>query len=1338
MSNILDISRSGLMAYRNALAVTAENIANVGTDGYRRRDVSTITAGGGQSTATTLPTGGQGVKLADVRRAFDDLAAERARSASANQAAASAHLDGARAIETLMIRGDDGIDGTIRGFFDSLSRLAGNPTDLVTRALALSSGEAMTSAVSELGRGLAGLRNDLLNEAGGAASEAQGFLEELAQVSRRMGGLSVPGSPAAAAMHPLSDRRDALLADLARVLPVSVTLAEDGRPTVRFGSAAGPVLLDGMQSARLTVSAVDHLTLHIDAPDGTARETRLLPSGQIGGLSRAMGALDMASAELDAFARVLTDTLNPVHRGGIDLKGVSGTDLFHTQGWQALPAAANGGTLQTQITPTAITGPRAAMELVFDRPAGLWRAFDTSGTEIAASADRLILPGVTLDLAGTAADGDRITLRPVTGRAMDLGMAITDPAQLAAASAFAATASPENGGAGRLSATMIGLPAAALAPLGPNLGTEAIDLTPGVIGLIPAGSGAVTLSSLGRSAATTLQALPGATRLDLTVSGQADGFDVTGLADASAIAAALNGGTPLSDGGRTLASLGLVAAAFPDGSLVLSRPGSGAPVAASLSGPGGTVTGQTTAAEAAGGVMQIITRNGRHIAGTPLSAAEAAALMTPTNGFLDGAVYDPTPLTAVSGPGYRGTDIDRMDLPGLQSARLAAGGLVTGPGLPLPAEPARSLALEDAFGATTQINLPDGASAALIAGRLTGAMPGLSATASTALELSGFAAGAISFALTGRNAAPLQVSAVLSNADAAPLAQAVNALTGATGLRAEVSPDGARLLLVQVEGHDIALSGLSGPAQTGVQIRPALADGRITGAGGAWASGTAIRQGGQVFLTSVQEFGLTEGMTTTGSTPASGGDFALQTSQAGAAASLTFRDVPLTAEGGLLHRISLGGQDFEAALPPGTPATTIAATLAGVMRSGAPDAVLTGQPLAQLPPDGSAMTLRMDGAAYSLRMQGGQPVISGPEPGRLTARFDSANRLVVEARGVTDGTGIGLAPSAAFGFAPGAGVLTLTGQPPDPAALPATLVVDLSGTPHALTLGPGGALTVPPGFPGNASVDPATGALRLDLAAPAAGLRITPSSAVGFGGPGVALRVEGAALRLLGDGAPLALRADVSGSLGQSLSLRDLPPEDLIMAFTGSGTLRLAGALDPAAGARAPGALTLEIVDAMSGQVALNDATTGHRVADGTLDSTGRVMIAGLSLQLTGQPATGDRFGILPAAAGSSNADTALALAALRNPDPVTGNSGVTERFTRLQGDTGLRAAAAARSLATATAAAEAADREQAAIGAVDLDREAARLLELQQGYQASAQAVSIARDLFDTLLKMF
>ena len=40
MSNLYDIGKSGLQSYRQALAVTGQNIANINTDGYKAHNSS--------------------------------------------------------------------------------------------------------------------------------------------------------------------------------------------------------------------------------------------------------------------------------------------------------------------------------------------------------------------------------------------------------------------------------------------------------------------------------------------------------------------------------------------------------------------------------------------------------------------------------------------------------------------------------------------------------------------------------------------------------------------------------------------------------------------------------------------------------------------------------------------------------------------------------------------------------------------------------------------------------------------------------------------------------------------------------------------------------------------------------------------------------------------------------------------------------------------------------------------------------------------------------------------------------------------------------------------------
>jgi len=1322
MSNIHDIGRSGLLAYRQALAVTAENIANVGTEGYRRRDITTTAAGGGQATPVTMTTGGQGVSVSDIRRAFDALASERARTALGGHAAAETHLAGARAIETLMIPGDDGIDGTLRAFFDNLSRLAGNPTDLTTRTLALRSGEALTNSIAELARGMVGLRGDLLAQAQSDAARAQGILKELADISQHMAGTTSASGLSQSAVHPLADRRDALLENLARYLPVSVRLEVDGRPTINLGSASGPSLLEGGRSAELRVSATDQMTLHLRTADGQTRETRLLASGHLGGHARAIGALDLAAQELDGFARDLVGALNPLHRGGVDLTGTPGRDLMRHDGWGVQIGAGNGGKVNVNVQMTQ--GPAATpIELRFDGAANLWRAYDAEGAELAAGAERLFLPGGNVEISGRASDGDRVFLQPVTGRAIDLRMALDRPERLAAASAFAATASPSNTGMGQLSAVILPQPVGGvIAPLPQG----EIALPAGVLGVVAAGTTAVTLGNIGRPAQVSFAPPIAAQGLAVTLDGQTHSFDLPVAGDAEALGNALREGSLRSEAGKTLSSLGIVAQVGDDGNLTLTRP-AGAGFSASLTGPGGMLARQSQDPTFAEGTLQVITRNGRHVSGSPLTPQQVAALLTPENGFAPGVVYDASALVTQSVQGYRGTSITALGA-GVETLALGPSEARSGPP-PLAASPARALTLS-ANGTPTQVSLPEGASAAVAARQLQGAMPGLEARAETALLLRDFTAGPIALSLAGANGAPLRVSASLSGPDASPLALAINALTPSTGIRAELSPDGASVLLVQPDGHDISLSALTGGPLT---VRPATSDGLANGPAQAWASGDTLRQTGQVRLSAPMPFDMVEGAMALASAPAVSGSVRVDMAQAGYRAALTFDTATATGE---THRLTLGGTSYLAAIPGNASATDAAALMAQSLRAGAANAQVTGAALPGLPPDGSLMVLRIDGADYTLRMTAGQPEIAGPEAGRITARFDESNRLILSAQGVTDGGAISFVPSDAFGLGVGQGRLVLTGQRPDPADLPTTLLLDVAGQSHSVTLGPAG-VTTSAGFPGQALRDPVTGALVLDLPAPQNDLSMQPSAAVGFGGPGVAIRRSGDTVTLSGATAPLALDVQTTGPFGQMLRLGNLPPEDLIVLGTGAPALRLSSQIAAGPSPTSPGGITVQVLDATSGRIALTDSHTGHRVAEGVIDATGRVSLGQLSLQLTGAAATGDRFTLLSAPSGSANADTALAMAALRLGDPVTGSPGLSERFTRLQADTGIRAAAAARTEATARTISEASAREQAAIGAVDLDREAARLLEMQQAYQASAQSISVAKDLFETLLRM-
>ena len=80
MPSLFDIAKSGVQSYRQALAVTGQNIANINTDGYKRREAGLTEVSSGQGGITQIQDGtGLGVRVEDIKRSFDAYLLDRKR-----------------------------------------------------------------------------------------------------------------------------------------------------------------------------------------------------------------------------------------------------------------------------------------------------------------------------------------------------------------------------------------------------------------------------------------------------------------------------------------------------------------------------------------------------------------------------------------------------------------------------------------------------------------------------------------------------------------------------------------------------------------------------------------------------------------------------------------------------------------------------------------------------------------------------------------------------------------------------------------------------------------------------------------------------------------------------------------------------------------------------------------------------------------------------------------------------------------------------------------------------------------------------------------------------------
>lgn len=273
------------------------------------------------------------------------------------------------------------------------------------------------------------------------------------------------------------------------------------------------------------------------------------------------------------------------------------------------------------------------------------------------------------------------------------------------------------------------------------------------------------------------------------------------------------------------------------------------------------------------------------------------------------------------------------------------------------------------------------------------------------------------------------------------------------------------------------------------------------------------------------------------------------------------------------------------------------------------------------------------------------------------------------------------------------------------------------------------------------------------------------------------LRVEAAGFSVvrLSDGTATALAtlpAEVDGlsfdigagpaAVGDSFRIRpfEAAARNLQVAITAPQSLAVASPVLVTPATANSGSLGVESIYAIDASANLTDPVTITFNADGTFSATGLgpgnpppdnvgppasynftpgqpIQLNGWSLTLRGNPAAGDRFdiGAAPSSAIAQNAGNANAVLALRGMATFEGAS-LSDGYVSLFADVGARVQNAQFSAEFTRNVAISAEQARANVAGVNLDEEAARLLQFQQAYQASAKFLQIAQSTFDSLLQ--
>lgn len=692
MADLFSIGKSGLQAYRQALGVTGQNIANINTDGYKRREAEMEELGvGSAGIYSTGKSTGLGVRVTEINRAFDEFLLNKARNATSNASSANVFSSAMQQIEDIILPGDANLGAAIGRFFTALQEVSSTPSDLTGRTVALEQAKQMTAEFTQLANNLENFKESMARQATNEVAKVNTLTKALSNINIDLSGGKATNS--------MLDARDGTIDELNKFAQVHVKIDSSNTVEITLGNIDnGPRLLSANKPKTLRVNAAPD-RLNFSVTDGVnIISTNQITGGAVEGYASAYAEADGLINKIDDLAFLLTKEINAIHQQGIDLNHSFGKKFFQDLEIVIEKNETNIGdaSAEVEIVNFAQISPEK-IDFTFDAEKNIWTGINKSGEKVASGRSIVELPGVKIRFNGEASTFDQFSFNPAKGSAKGIAVSIKRPEDIAAASPLLVSADAKNIEDSIFSAKNADVQDTGLNDISQVFGNgiSSVNATEfisdGSVAHVPQNVDNLEIFSLAAQS----QLSYGISSADL---GNADdltmsiieidtsgnqttqsivfnlNYDDVNLVsgdwtDASQLSELLNMGTVRgtvvgTSDTKSLAELGAHASGK-GGNLNISVANDFFQSGTLSTTSGRLIDGVVSAREEEATEVQVFTREGRHVAGTLASDAQIAAYqsrMTVDNGFSVGAVYVGDYLNLSGQNGYMGIDVqNRVD-----------------------------------------------------------------------------------------------------------------------------------------------------------------------------------------------------------------------------------------------------------------------------------------------------------------------------------------------------------------------------------------------------------------------------------------------------------------------------------------------------------------------------------------------------------------------------------------------------------------------------------------------------------------------------------------------------
>ena len=461
MSDIFSTSVSGLLAFQRALNVTSNNISNVATPGYSKENAN-FTERPGQAYSSGYI--GSGTEIESVTRSYDELLAGQVRSSQSSFSSFNTYATQAAQIDNMLSDPKTGLTVSLQNFINAYQTVANSPSTSAQR-------QALLSQASGLSQQMQNYNTQLQTYAGGIE---QGIGSSITQINTLTDGIAKLNQQIAAGLastgqtpNQLMDQRDQMLDQLSQYISVNTATQSDGSMNVYVGTGQPLVIGATTQKLQATPNQYNASENQVSLVGGGGQTTDItatVTGGQLGGLLAVRDqVLHPAENTLGQFSVGLATLTNQAQAAGIDLTGAAGKPMFAIGGVISTASSVNTGTASVTTTRTALSS-LTTDDYVLRQNGGAWTLTDKSTgqpvtmTGTGTAADPFLAAGLSLVVAGTAANGDSFEIRPTAGAPAGMSMLLTSPAQIAVASSIQTTGAAANTGSGAVSSSVVSDP----------------------------------------------------------------------------------------------------------------------------------------------------------------------------------------------------------------------------------------------------------------------------------------------------------------------------------------------------------------------------------------------------------------------------------------------------------------------------------------------------------------------------------------------------------------------------------------------------------------------------------------------------------------------------------------------------------------------------------------------------------------------------------------------------------------------------------------------------------------------------------------------------------------